>query len=125
MCLLEGVPRQELLFCFVVFCFLGPHLQHMEIPRLGVEWEMQLLVYTTATATQDPSRVCDLHHSSWQRQILNPLSWARDQTRNLMVWFPVRFVSAPPRWELREELLKILKRSTSFHDLGQDLDNGF
>ena len=28
---------------------------------------------------------CDLHHSSWQRQILNPLSRARDRTRHLMV----------------------------------------
>ena len=38
-----------------------------------------------AIATQDPSRVCDLHHSSQQRQILNPLSKGRDRTRNLMV----------------------------------------
>ena len=28
----------------------------------------------------DQSRVCNLHHSSWQWQILNPLSKARDQT---------------------------------------------
>ena len=27
----------------------------------------------TATATQNPSLICDLHHSSWQRHILNPL----------------------------------------------------
>ena len=27
---------------------------------------------------------CNLYHSSWQRQILNPLSEARDQTRVLM-----------------------------------------
>ena len=27
--------------------------------------ELQLPVYTTATATQDPSRSLDLHHSSW------------------------------------------------------------
>ena len=34
-----------------------------------------------ATATQDPSPVCDLHHSSGQRgQIINPLSEARDGT---------------------------------------------
>uniref|UniRef100_A0A8C3VX33 T-cell surface glycoprotein CD3 epsilon chain n=1 Tax=Catagonus wagneri TaxID=51154 RepID=A0A8C3VX33_9CETA len=33
----------------------------------------------------DPSRVCNLHHSSRQRWILNPLSKARDQTCNLMV----------------------------------------
>ena len=33
----------------------------------------------------DPSRVCDLHHSPWQHQILNPWSEARDWTCNLMV----------------------------------------
>ena len=27
---------------------------------------------------RDPSHVCDLHHSSWSRSILNPLSEARD-----------------------------------------------
>ena len=31
------------------------------------------------------SRVCNVHHSSRQRQILNPLSEARDGTWNLMV----------------------------------------
>ena len=56
----------------------------MEVPRLGVELELQLPTYTTARATQDPSHVCDLHHSSQQRWILNPLSGARDQTPNLM-----------------------------------------
>jgi len=34
----------------------------MEIPRLGVQLELQLPAYTTATATQDPSHVWDLHH---------------------------------------------------------------
>ena len=37
-----------------------------------------------ATAMPDPSHVCDLHHSSWQRQILNPLSKARDLACILM-----------------------------------------
>ena len=27
---------------------LGPHLQHMEVPRLGVKSELQPLAYTTA-----------------------------------------------------------------------------
>ena len=48
---------------------------------LGVESELQLPAYTTATATQGPSCVWDLYHSSWQWQILNPLSKARDWTR--------------------------------------------
>ena len=53
---------------------------HMEVSRLGVKLELQLPAYTTATATQDLSHVCDLHYSSEQHQILNPLSKARDQT---------------------------------------------
>ena len=65
----------------------------MEVPRLGVQLELQMPAYTTATAiaTPDPSCVCNLHHSSGQRQILNPLSKARDQTRNLMVPSWIRF----------------------------------
>ena len=50
----------------------------MEVPRLGVESELQLLACTTAAATQDPSQVCNLHHSSQQHQILNLLSEAWD-----------------------------------------------
>jgi len=57
----------------------------------------------TATATWNPSRVCNLHHSSWQCQILNPLSKAGDQT--CTSWILVRFVSAEPRWELPPILL--------------------
>ena len=59
--------------------FGGPHLQHMEVPRLGVKSELQLPAYTTATATWDPSCVWDLHGSSRQHQF-TPLSEARDQT---------------------------------------------
>ena len=33
--------------------------------RLEVESELKLPAYTRATATPDPSRVCDLHGSSW------------------------------------------------------------
>ena len=56
----------------------------MEVPRLGVQLELQLPAYTTATATPDPSLSCKLHHSSQQHRILNLLSEARDQTRVLM-----------------------------------------
>ena len=66
--------------------FLGLHSQHMGVTRLGVELELYLLAYATATSTPNPSYVCNLHHSSWQHQILiNPLSEARDRTRNFMV----------------------------------------
>ena len=62
-----------------LFLFLGPHLQHMAAPRLGVEWELQLLAYA-ASATSDLTRICDLHHSVGQQQIFNPLIEAWDHT---------------------------------------------
>ena len=46
--------------------------------------ELQVLAYATATATPDPSHICDLHHSLRQRRTLNPLSEARDRNCNLM-----------------------------------------
>ena len=81
-----------------IYCFLGPHLRHMEVPWLGVKLELQLPAYATVTAMQDPSHVCYLHHRSQQCQILNPLSEAGDRTHNLMAhsWF----VSAVPQREL-------------------------
>ena len=74
----------KLILSVFSFFLLGPHVQHMEVPRLGVELVLQLLAYATATATWDPSSICDLHHSSQQPQILNPLSKARDPTLILM-----------------------------------------
>ena len=56
----------------------------MEATRLGVELELQLLTCTTATATWDLSLICNLHHTSQQHQIPNPLSEATDQTHILM-----------------------------------------
>ena len=42
-------------------------------------------------ATPDPSHVCNLRPSAQQRRILNPLSEARDGTRNLIVPRRIRF----------------------------------
>ena len=43
---------------------LGPHPQHMEVPRLEIKLELQLPAYMTATPMPDLSHICDLHHSS-------------------------------------------------------------
>ena len=72
--------RGFLLSIFFFLSFLGRHPWHMEVPQLGVELELQLLASATATATPDLSHVYDLCHSSWQHQILHPLSKVRDQT---------------------------------------------
>ena len=67
-----------LLLLFICLFVLELHLQYMDAPRLGVESELQLPAYTTATATQDLSRVCNLHQSSRQCWIFHPPSKAWD-----------------------------------------------
>ena len=81
----------NILILLIFFSFLGLYPQHMELPRLGVQLELQLLVCTVATGTPDPIRICNLHHNSWHRQILNPLSKARDQTCVLRDTSQIRF----------------------------------
>ena len=59
--------------CFLSFFFffvlLGPCLRHKEVPRLGVQSELQLPAYTTACSNTGS---------------FNPLSNARDRTHILM-----------------------------------------
>ena len=76
----ENKASRRILAAFIyLFIFLlRPYLWHMEVSRLGVKSELQLPTYTTATATPDVSRICNLCYSSQQHQILNPLSKARD-----------------------------------------------
>ena len=51
-------------FVVCVFVHLGPHPQHVEVPRPGVESELQLPAYSTATATPDPSHVYTTAHGN-------------------------------------------------------------
>ena len=86
----QGSPKETQLTTacphlnFVSFFFLGTYQRHMEVPRLGVKSEPQPPDYTTATATRALSHICNIHHSSQQRLIHNPLSKARDRTHILM-----------------------------------------
>ena len=57
----------------------------MEVSRLGGESKLLLMAYATAIAMPDPSHIFNLHQSSQQCQILNPLIKTRDWTHNLMV----------------------------------------
>ena len=94
---LSRVNRKSFFFFFVFLSFLGPYPQHMEVPRLGelffflsfcLFWGHTHSIWKfpgRATATWNLSHICDLHRSSQQRWILNPLSEAGDWTCNLMV----------------------------------------
>ena len=69
---------------FFFFCLFRATPMAYGDSQARVESELQLLAYSTATATSNPSRICDLHHSSQQHQVCNPLSKARDWTHILI-----------------------------------------
>ena len=64
------------------FFFMATPTAHGSSQARG-QIKFWLQTYAIATATQDPSHICNLHRSLRQSQILNPLSKARDQTRIL------------------------------------------
>ena len=78
-------------FILVFLPLLGPLPQHIEVPRLGVSLELRLPAYTTATATQDPSHVCNLHSNAGSlTQGSNPQSHGSSSDS----------LTTEPRWEL-------------------------
>ena len=76
----QGVPIVEQ----YMYCFFMVALWYMEIPRIGVELELQMPAYATVTATRDPSCISNLYHSSQQCWIPDPLNKAMDWTCILM-----------------------------------------
>ena len=50
----------DTIFLFLPF-FLGPCLQHMEVPRLGVKSELQLPGLPHGHSMQDPHPICNLY----------------------------------------------------------------
>ena len=66
--------------------FLWPHLQHMKVPRLGAESELQLPAYATDPETLDPSCICSLHSSCGN---MRPLThWVRPGMVPASSWGP-------------------------------------
>ena len=93
----------------------------MEVPILGVKSELQLLAYATATAMQDPRCIYNLHCSSWQCQILNPL--ARPGIKPMSLWILVGFIATKQQWELpciflNESFIWIMPRSGTARSYG-------
>ena len=63
---------------FFFFFFLGTSPATYGSSQARGRIRAVAMAYTTATTMPDPSCICDLYHSSWQHQILNPLIEARD-----------------------------------------------
>ena len=80
----------------------------MEVPRLGVESELQQPAYTTATAAADLSHVCHLHHSSPQRQLPSTKNIQPESGELSFIWGGMRTSTqkTASQRSLREKLLR-------------------
>ena len=65
------------LFIYLFFPRAAPEAYGGSQAR-GLIGAVATTAYARTTATQDPSCVCNLHHSSQQCRFLNPLSKTRD-----------------------------------------------
>ena len=74
--------------------FIGLHLRHMEVPRVGAELELQLPAYTRATVTPDLSHICDTTAYSNTGSLTH---WSRPGIKLLSSWMLVGFVN---RWAM-------------------------
>ena len=92
-----SVPK-SVVYLFIYLVFLGLHLRHMEVPRLRVKSELQLLAYDTATATGiwAMSATCTTVHGN-ARSLTHR---ARPRIEPVSSWILVRFLSTEPQWEL-------------------------
>ena len=79
-----------------IFVFLGLHLQHMEVSRLGVKWSYN------GCPTPQPQE-CGIQATSTTTAHGNDRSlthWIRPGIEPLSSWKLVRFISAEPQQEL-------------------------
>ena len=93
----------------------------MKVPKLGVESELQLPAYITATSTPDPSCIWDLHHSLRQSQILNSLSEVSKRTHmRLCQFLNLLSHNSNPK---KPEFLKNLFQSSMFSLLSYSVNS--
>ena len=91
---------QSFFFYFLFFCFLGPHPRHMEVPRLGVQSELQWPAQPKPQPEQLGIRAASVTYTTVHSNALSPTLWARPGIEPTFSWLPVGFASAVPRQEL-------------------------
>ena len=89
----------KLLFLFFFF-FLGLHLWPMEVPGLWVQSELQPQSYSSTTATQDLSHICDLHSSLQQHNARSLTRWMRPGIEPAPSWTVCHVLNPLTQWDL-------------------------
>jgi len=79
-------------------CFLGLHLWHMEVPRLGSNWSCSCR--PTPLLQQHQIWAKSVTYTTAHGKAGSLTHWVRPEIKPVSSWLLVRFISAEPRWEL-------------------------
>ena len=93
-----------------LFSLLGPHLWYMEVPKLGVESELQLPAYTTATATRALSHITT--YTIAHGNVGSPTPWERAGIEPTSSWILTSRVCYTGHWATRGAPAELLLIST-------------
>ena len=93
----------------------GPHLKHMEVPRLGVKLELQLPGLHRSHSNEGSKPHLWPTPQQGQHQI--PDHWARAGTKPPSSWTLVGFISAEPQGELPISCVLSYKQFTAIPNI--------
>ena len=93
-------------YSYIFFLFLGPHCQHMEVPRLGVESE---LCCQPAPQPQ-PCRIwaAPVTYTTAHGDAGSLTHWWRPGIKSSSLWILVGFITAESWWEFLCYIFKVL-----------------
>ena len=92
-----STAQKLFVFCF---CFLGPHLWHMEVPRLGSNQSYSC--QPTPQPQQCQIWAMSVTYTTGHSNVGSLAHWVRPGIQPATSCFLGRFVSAAPQWELQK-----------------------
>ena len=94
----NDVTYYPFLWFLFFFFFLGPHPQHMEFPRLGLNQSYSC--WLTPQPQQRRIPAMSVTYTIAHGNSGSLTHWERPEIEPAASWFLVRFISAAPQWEL-------------------------
>ena len=102
------------IYLFIYSVYLGPYPWHMEVPRLGVQLELQLPAY--ATAQQFGIWAASVTYATGHGNTRSLAHWARPGIKPTTSWFLVSD-SFPLRYDGNSKLYSLFKTNPFSHSL--------
>ena len=99
---------------FFSFSFSGLHPWHMEIPRPGVESELQWSCWSTPQPQQHRIWTTSATYTTAYGNVGTLTHWGKPRIEPASSRILVKFITAEPQWELLHDYLKLWRNNVTF-----------